>query len=191
MDSASAFEIGDAETTPDSLTLTASSSNTSLIPDSNLHLGGSGSNRTIMVVPVAGGTGSATLTLSATDGIATTTRTFDVDVLASMVFTDSTLTPRASSVRAVHISELRARVDGVRAGVGLGAAAYGDPSLIVGTTVIGAQHLVGLRTALAEAYVAAGVSPPSYTDPGLAAGDVVKAVHITQLRSAVTALENR
>ncbi len=47
-----------------------------------------------------------------------------------------------------------------------------------------------MRTALAQAYTAAGRNVPVYADPGLAAGFGVKAVHITELRNAVIALES-
>ena len=46
-----AFTIGDVETDPDSLTVTAVSSNQTIIPDANLVLGGTGTDRTITVTP--------------------------------------------------------------------------------------------------------------------------------------------
>ena len=45
------FTVGDVELNPDYLTVTASSSNTSLVPDGNISLGGSGANRTINILP--------------------------------------------------------------------------------------------------------------------------------------------
>ncbi|SEL11644.1 DNA-binding beta-propeller fold protein YncE [Stigmatella aurantiaca] len=83
-----AFTVGDVETAADSLTVTATSSNTSLVPNdpSHLVLGGSGANRTVNVVPSASASGSTTITLSVSDGSATTSTTFAVDVtgLASL-----------------------------------------------------------------------------------------------------------
>ncbi|OJH40481.1 hypothetical protein [Cystobacter ferrugineus] len=83
-----AFTVGDVETAADRLTITATSSNTDLVPNgpSNLVLGGSGSSRTLNVVPAAGASGSTTITLSVSDGSATTSTTFVVDVtrLASL-----------------------------------------------------------------------------------------------------------
>jgi hypothetical protein len=52
-----------------------------------------------------------------------------------------------------------------------------------------AVHVTEMRSALAAAYTAAMKMQPTYTDPGLAAGTVIKAVHITELRDAVEALE--
>ncbi|AKJ03911.1 uncharacterized protein DUF5050 [Archangium gephyra] len=77
-----AFTVGDVETAADSLTVTATSSNTGLVPNnpSHLVLGGSGSSRTLNVVPAASTSGSTTITLSVSDGSATTSTTFTVDV---------------------------------------------------------------------------------------------------------------
>lgn len=60
--------IGDVETAANGLVLSAVSSNTSLIPNANIHLGGSGANRTIGLNPAANQTGTTTITLSVRDG---------------------------------------------------------------------------------------------------------------------------
>ncbi|MCY1080691.1 Ig-like domain-containing protein [Archangium lansingense] len=79
-----AFTVGDVETAADSLTVTATSSNTALVPNdpANLVFGGSGTSRTLKVVPVANANSSTTITLSVSDGSVTTTSTFTVDVTA-------------------------------------------------------------------------------------------------------------
>jgi len=110
-------------------------------------------------------------------------------VIANQPFTDSVLTAGVSTVRAVHINELRTRIDAIRASYLLGAFSYTNPTLVVGTTEIQAQHIVDLRTALAQAYAAAGITAPTYTDPVLSGGILVKAVHIAELRAAVVAIE--
>ena len=61
------FTIGDAET-PNSLVLSAASSNPTLVPNGNMVLGGSGANRTLTVTPALHQSGSATLTVSVSDG---------------------------------------------------------------------------------------------------------------------------
>jgi hypothetical protein len=72
-----AFVIGDDTTPAASLTLAPSSSNPALVPAGNITLGGSGSNRTVTLTPVPGGSGSTFITLTATDaGGASSTRTF-------------------------------------------------------------------------------------------------------------------
>ena len=62
-----AFTVADEETSPVSLVVAATSSNTSLISNSNLVLGGSGVNRTLVVTPAANAHGSATITVNVTD----------------------------------------------------------------------------------------------------------------------------
>ncbi|HEX7439326.1 MAG TPA: DUF4347 domain-containing protein [Caldimonas sp.] len=81
------FTIGDFETGAGSLIVTATSSNQALVPDANLLLGGSGSNRTISLTPAPNANssvngGPATITVSVSDGGNTSTVTFDVTVLA-------------------------------------------------------------------------------------------------------------
>jgi beta-propeller repeat-containing protein len=109
--------------------------------------------------------------------------------LAAAGFTDEPIVGGVTPVRTVHITELRTRVDAVRNAHSLGAYTYTNPTLTPGTTMIKAVDVTELRTALGEAYTAASMTPPTYTDPSLSAGTIVKAVHITQLRAAVVALE--
>lgn len=107
----------------------------------------------------------------------------------SVAFTDSTLTAGTSVIRALHIMELRIRINGLRARFSLSPASFTDPTITAGTTTIRALHIIELRMALAEVYAAAAVTPPTYTDPSLAAGASVKAAHIAELRTAVPVLE--
>lgn len=76
------FIVGDAES-GFNLTVTAISGNTVLVPLANLTLGGSLSQRTIRVTPTAGQTGSAVITLSASDGTFISSSTFTVTVTAA------------------------------------------------------------------------------------------------------------
>ena len=55
--------IGDSIVVPNNLTLTASSSNTNLVPNANIVLGGSGAFRTVQVTPAAYQSGTAVITL--------------------------------------------------------------------------------------------------------------------------------
>jgi hypothetical protein len=75
-----AFTIGDAETVASALTLTGDSSNTTLVPNANIVFGGSGSNRTVTITPVPNQPGSATVTVSVSDGVLTTSDSFLVTV---------------------------------------------------------------------------------------------------------------
>ncbi|HEX9784767.1 MAG TPA: DUF1349 domain-containing protein [Opitutaceae bacterium] len=75
-----AFTVGDAQTAAGSLTLTRGSSNTTLVPTANIVLGGSGANRTVMVTPAANQTGSATITVTVSDGSLTASDSFVLTV---------------------------------------------------------------------------------------------------------------
>ncbi|MCZ8080689.1 MAG: hypothetical protein O9305_15755, partial [Rhodobacteraceae bacterium] len=59
-----AFTVGDVETAPGTLTVSASSTNTALAPVASIVLGGSGASRTVTVTPLANAFGSATITLT-------------------------------------------------------------------------------------------------------------------------------
>ncbi len=76
------FTVGDAETSAANLTVTATSSNTTLVPAANIVLGGSGSSRTVKVTPAANQFGTATVTLKVSDGVNTTSTSFVVTVNA-------------------------------------------------------------------------------------------------------------
>ena len=77
-----AFTIGDPDTSVSSLTLSVSSSDTSVVPNANIILGGSGSSRTVTVTPVANQTGSTTITITVSDGYAAASTDFNVTVKA-------------------------------------------------------------------------------------------------------------
>jgi hypothetical protein len=72
------FTVGDAESDP--LTLTAFSSNPALIPNANVLFGGSGSNRTVTITPLANQVGLSAITVSVTDGFTTNSSKFNVTV---------------------------------------------------------------------------------------------------------------
>jgi Ca2+-binding RTX toxin-like protein len=74
------FSIDDVETLPENLTVTAASSNTTLIPNANIVVVGTGSDRTIQVTPVANRFGTVFITLTVGDGEDSATETFQVDV---------------------------------------------------------------------------------------------------------------
>lgn len=105
-------------------------------------------------------------------------------------FTDDPLTSGGTVTRAVHIAELRTRINTVRGKFGLAAATWTDPSIVAGVTSPKAQHLIEMRTAISEAYQAAALIPPVFTDPTVqAAQSPIRAAHIAELRAAVLQLE--
>ena len=77
-----AFTVNDAETPAASLSVTAASSNITLVPIANVVLGGSGTNRSVQVTPAANQTGSTTITLTVSDGVLTAACSFVVTVAA-------------------------------------------------------------------------------------------------------------
>jgi hypothetical protein len=61
------FDVGDTDGNAGAVTLTAQSSDSALLPAGSLVLGGSGTSRTLSVTPAENATGTATVTLTATD----------------------------------------------------------------------------------------------------------------------------
>ncbi len=71
------FQIGDAESPPDELSLLVSSSNTNLVANSDLFLSGSGANRSLQINPASGVKGISTIKLVVRDSLgAATTNSF-------------------------------------------------------------------------------------------------------------------
>ncbi|PYJ06183.1 MAG: hypothetical protein DME25_07070, partial [Verrucomicrobia bacterium] len=62
-----AFTVADVETPPGSLTLSANSTDTLLVPTNNIVLAGSGGNRTVTVTPAANQSGTALITVTVQD----------------------------------------------------------------------------------------------------------------------------
>lgn len=105
------------------------------------------------------------------------------------VFTDDPVAA-GTAIRAVHVTELRLRIDLLRARFGLAPYGWSDTTLRQRQDAIRAVHVSEMRTAVQQAYAAASLTPPSFTNPTLSSGvTVVRSVHITELRAAVLALE--
>ena len=110
-----------------------------------------------------------------------------VGTAVAQSFTDEPIVPGVTPIKAVHFTELRARIDAVRALVGLPEYAWTE-ALTPGFTPIRRAHLIEMRAALNEAYSSARQPRPPYTEPAVEAGTPVRAAHITELRSAVVRL---
>jgi hypothetical protein len=104
-------------------------------------------------------------------------------------FTDSVLTTGVSLIRAIHVTELRARIDALRTRASLGAYSWTEPALSAGSMFVRAVHIADLRAALADVYANIGRAAPGYSDPILSSGIVIKRAHLVQLRGAVVAIE--
>ena len=68
-------------------------------------------------------------------------------------------------MRAVHLIELRLRIDALRDGLGLAAFAWTDPVIEPGVTRVRAVHLAELRRALGAVYEGAGQGGPGSPTP--------------------------
>ena len=77
------FAVGDAQLAPFNLQLSASSSNPTVVPTSNIAFGGSGSNRTITLTPAGSQNGTSTITVTVTDGPLSASDTFLVTATAN------------------------------------------------------------------------------------------------------------
>ncbi|MBN2890387.1 MAG: hypothetical protein JXL97_00840, partial [Bacteroidales bacterium] len=84
-----AFTVNDAagETDPDDIILTTTSSNLAVVPISGIVFGGSGQNRTVTVTPTTNKSGSAKVTVFASDGYSTVSSDFWVIVGPSLEIT--------------------------------------------------------------------------------------------------------
>lgn len=96
-----AFTVSDVETAAASLTVTAASSNATLLPVGNIALGGSGGSRTVSLTPVSGQSGTATVTLTVNDGSKTSATAFTLTVAATIAVNTA---PTISSLAADSIS---------------------------------------------------------------------------------------
>ena len=146
------------------------------------------------VTLTAVGEGTATIRVMATDrGGLSAAQTFTVTVSTTVTgpFTNDPIRPGVTPVRAVHFTELRARIEALRREMGLGRFVWTDPVLTVGVTPVRLVHLLELREALAAAYAAAGRAAPRWA-AAAAAGEgttLIRAAHLMELRAAVVALE--
>ena len=143
------------------------------------------------VTLAAVGVGRATIEVTATDpdGLSAT-QAFTVTVASRSPFTDDPIVAGVTPVRAVHFTELRARIDALREEAGLGRFRWTDPVLRAGVTPVRLVHLLELREALGAASTAAGREAPRWTDAAPTAGTTpIRAAHLTELRAAVVVLE--
>lgn len=79
------FTIADVDNPATSLILSGKSSNTTLVPNANIVFGGSGTNRTVTITPAADQSGTATITITVSDGALTASDSFVLTVSATPV----------------------------------------------------------------------------------------------------------
>ena len=169
---AQVFTISDFETSAASLTVTASSSNTTLVPNGNLVLGGSGANRTISLTPAANANsttsgGSTTITVTVSDGGNFTSTSFVVTVVAQNDAPTGSVTITGTPAQGQTLTASNTLADAD----GLGTISYqwrADGVAISGAT--------GSTLLLGQAQVGKAISvTASYTDGGGTAESVSSA----------------
>ncbi|HRZ57568.1 MAG TPA: hypothetical protein P5525_19185 [Candidatus Paceibacterota bacterium] len=74
------FTVGDVDSDPATLAVTATSSNPALVPDANVTLAGAGTDRTITLTPLAESAGTTIITLTVSDGRAFASTQFTLTV---------------------------------------------------------------------------------------------------------------
>jgi hypothetical protein len=141
------------------------------------------------VISHGDGTYSSTLTAGTEAGTATVQALVDGSAIAdtatvtfTLSFTDDPLSA-GTTVKAVHIMELRSAVNAYRAAAGLTAATFTDASLT--GVPFKAIHVLELRAALNEAREAAGLTPLQFSSPAPAPGLSFRAIHVQELRDAL------
>ena len=75
-----AFAVNDVDSPLNALVVTATSSNPTLVPDANILLGGNGTNRALIITPLPNQFGVSTITVTASDGQASSTALFVLTV---------------------------------------------------------------------------------------------------------------
>ncbi len=94
-----AFNLSDEESDTAALTVTAMSSNLTLLPVANITLAGSGASRTVTLAPAAGQSGSAVVTLTVSDGVLATSTRF------SLIVTGANSTPTDISLSSSTVDQ--------------------------------------------------------------------------------------
>ncbi len=89
------FTVGDDEIPAGAIVVSAASSNPALVPESNIAITGSGANRSVIVTPTGGGTGSATISLTASDGSLQITKSFTISFIGNQPPTVSSIADRS------------------------------------------------------------------------------------------------
>ena len=110
---------------------------------------------------------------------------FTITVMV-VAWTDDPLVGGTTQVKAIHFTEMRNRVNVLRASRMLSTFVFTDPTLTAQTTVVSATHLNQVREALAGVYTKDGVTLPTYTNT-IATGSTILALDIKETRDAVVA----
>ena len=104
----------------------------------------------------------------------------NIDLATAVIYTDDPLVSTTTTIKAVHLTQLRTAVDAVRALAGLAVGSYTDPTPS-GVTVK-SVHVTQLRTNLDAAFTGIGFAGGGYTNSA-AAGTTVRALDFQEIRN--------
>ena len=109
--------------------------------------------------------------------------------VAPPTFADAPLQVHVTAVKVAHVSELRSRIDQLRARYGLSAFSWTDGTLTARSSIVQVVHLADLRLALDAVYSAAGRTPPTYSPSVVTPRvTVITAAAVEELRAAILAI---
>ncbi len=152
------FTVGDAQTAAASLTVTATSSNTTLLPNANIALGGSGAARTITLSPAADQSGTTTVTVTVSDGALSASDTFvltvnavnDAPVLAGIEAAGLTFnedSPAIQITNSVTVSDVDdTHIEGATVSISSNYVASEDMLFFTNTAMISGSFAGGVLT---------------------------------------------
>jgi hypothetical protein len=120
------------------------------------------------------------------DGVVTLSGPRSCEPSWTRAFTDHALARQLTTIRAVHITELRTRIDAARAAFGLPAFSW-TTTVEPGAT-IGVTDVLQLRTALAQAFVASARATPAWSRT-IVADSTVNAADVAEIRDRVIEVE--
>jgi hypothetical protein len=104
-----------------------------------------------------------------------------IDPATTVVFADASLD--GVVIKAIHFTQLRTAVNGMRTAANLAAFAFTAPAPSAGTLIL-RQHVIDLRTGLDSARSALGLLPIDYTNQVITTGiTVMRPAHVTELRA--------
>jgi hypothetical protein len=184
------FTVGDAETPVASLTVGATSSNTTLIPNANLTFGGSGASRTLTVTPAIGQFGTSTITVTVTDGgLATASDTFVVTVtpppskvIISQYYEGASFNKYAEitnvgtttiNLASPQLYLVAINYSGTGGGADPATLAPGGSYALTGTLAPGASRVFKHNSAVLPAYAAAAATPVGSTAVNFNGNDLI------------------
>ncbi|MFN8792049.1 MAG: hypothetical protein ACK5Y2_11395 [Bdellovibrionales bacterium] len=105
-------------------------------------------------------------------------------------WTDPTLVPQETTIKAAHVNELRALLNSRRAACGLPASTWTDDPVVMGVTPIKKVHIDELRMSAIQLAVGmsvmmnTGLPNLSFTDPSIVPRvTVIRATHIQEVRN--------